>query len=305
MSNIALTPNDNGTGTFTLASPDSDTNRTFILPDSDGELLTSESTLSSDKLTGALPAIDGSALTGIISAPVTPTPTLTSAANLGTFKVTHAVTVNNHASYLLPIYTYYVTDANDVIMGGVLTQTTPSIAIPTASLSGDFPHTVNVYAEEAGKVVSAAGVTDIAQVLGGTSFRYYRLVLPAATIVAQQWRMFSGLNQSGTDIAASITSTTIYSTYYASNARDNNYSTFSMTHQTNPAWFKLDLGASFVEVKSIRLKTNLNYFATMNLEGSNTGAFSGEETVILDGSAGDWGIDVDTHKDADGAYLIG
>jgi hypothetical protein len=36
MSNIALTPNASGTGTFTLASPNSNTNRTLTLPDADG-----------------------------------------------------------------------------------------------------------------------------------------------------------------------------------------------------------------------------------------------------------------------------
>ena len=51
MSKITLTPNAAGTGTFTVASPNSNTNRTLTLPDSAGELLTK---------TG-----DGSALTGI------------------------------------------------------------------------------------------------------------------------------------------------------------------------------------------------------------------------------------------------
>ena len=51
MSKITLSPNSLGTGTFTLASPNSNTNRTLTLPDAAGELLTT---------TG-----DGSGLTGI------------------------------------------------------------------------------------------------------------------------------------------------------------------------------------------------------------------------------------------------
>jgi len=51
MSKIALSPDASGTGTFTLASPNSNTNRTLTLPDAAGELLTS---------TG-----DGSQLTGV------------------------------------------------------------------------------------------------------------------------------------------------------------------------------------------------------------------------------------------------
>lgn len=42
MTKIALTPNANGTGTFTLAAPDSDTDRTFTLPDATGEVVTAD-----------------------------------------------------------------------------------------------------------------------------------------------------------------------------------------------------------------------------------------------------------------------
>jgi glutamate mutase epsilon subunit len=56
MSKIALTPNASGTGTFTLAAPNSNTNRTITLPDSDGTLLASGSsiTVSSATVNGTL-----------------------------------------------------------------------------------------------------------------------------------------------------------------------------------------------------------------------------------------------------------
>jgi hypothetical protein len=38
MSKIALTPNPSGTGTFTIAAPNSNTNRTLTLPDVSGEV---------------------------------------------------------------------------------------------------------------------------------------------------------------------------------------------------------------------------------------------------------------------------
>ena len=57
MSKIALEPNAAGTGTFTIASPNSNTSRTLTLPDADGALLTT---------TG-----DGSQLTGIDTTPPT------------------------------------------------------------------------------------------------------------------------------------------------------------------------------------------------------------------------------------------
>jgi hypothetical protein len=39
MSNIALTPNASGTGTFTIASPNSNTDRTLTLPDATGTVV--------------------------------------------------------------------------------------------------------------------------------------------------------------------------------------------------------------------------------------------------------------------------
>lgn len=53
MSKVVITGNASGTGDFTIAAPNSNTNRTLTLPDEAGTVLTSG---------GALPAIDGSAL---------------------------------------------------------------------------------------------------------------------------------------------------------------------------------------------------------------------------------------------------
>ena len=73
MSKLSLTPNGAGTGTYTLASPNNNASHTLTLPVATGTLLTSTgdgsglTALTSGNLTGALPAIDGSALTGISS----------------------------------------------------------------------------------------------------------------------------------------------------------------------------------------------------------------------------------------------
>ena len=68
MSKISFQPNAVGSGTFTIASPNSGTNRTLTLPDETGTVLTAASSLAAANLTGALPAIDGAALTSL-SAP--------------------------------------------------------------------------------------------------------------------------------------------------------------------------------------------------------------------------------------------
>jgi len=82
MSKIKLTGHASGSGVLTIAAPNTDSDRTITLPDVTGTLLDSGSdlpaanltgtvadarisALTASKLTGALPALDGSALTGI------------------------------------------------------------------------------------------------------------------------------------------------------------------------------------------------------------------------------------------------
>ena len=68
MSKITLTPHASGTGTLNIAAPNTNSTRTLTLPDADlnlGNVLTTASSVDAANLTGALPAIDGAALTGI------------------------------------------------------------------------------------------------------------------------------------------------------------------------------------------------------------------------------------------------
>ena len=72
MSRITLAPNASGTGTLTVAAPNTNTDRTLTLPDVTTTLVGTDATqtltnksIASSQLTGALPAIDGSALTGL------------------------------------------------------------------------------------------------------------------------------------------------------------------------------------------------------------------------------------------------
>jgi len=67
MSGIVIQGNTSGTGTFTITAPNSDTSRTLTLPDEAGTVLTSASSLTAGNLSGSLPAIDGSALTGTVA----------------------------------------------------------------------------------------------------------------------------------------------------------------------------------------------------------------------------------------------
>jgi hypothetical protein len=55
MSKIALSGNASGTGTFTIASPNSNSDRTLTLPDSAGTIATAESTLAQFNASGSAP----------------------------------------------------------------------------------------------------------------------------------------------------------------------------------------------------------------------------------------------------------
>lgn len=69
MSKIALEGNASGTGTFTLASPNSSTDRTLTLPDNTGTIITTASTFAG---TGpAFSAYSGANQTGLTSASFT------------------------------------------------------------------------------------------------------------------------------------------------------------------------------------------------------------------------------------------
>jgi len=54
MSKVAIQGNASGTGTFTIAAPNSNTDRTLTLPDEAGTVLTSASDIPSSQITGSL-----------------------------------------------------------------------------------------------------------------------------------------------------------------------------------------------------------------------------------------------------------
>jgi len=65
MAKIKLQGNASGTGVLTVTAPNTSTDRTITLPDSTGTILDNTSTLDATKLSGTLPALNGSSLTGI------------------------------------------------------------------------------------------------------------------------------------------------------------------------------------------------------------------------------------------------
>jgi hypothetical protein len=131
MSKIALEPNVAGTGTFSIAAPNSNTNRTLTLPDETGTVLTSVSAIPAANLTGALPAIDGSALTGLSSGGMTLLGTL--ATTSGTTQTFSGLSLSGYVYLFIIVSGVSSQITSPLIFGGMVVS--PSIGA-AASASG-------------------------------------------------------------------------------------------------------------------------------------------------------------------------
>ena len=138
MSKITLAPNASGTGTLTVAAPNTNTDRTITLPDVTTTLVGTDATqtltnksiagsqltgtvagslltgsVASSLLTGALPAIDGSALTGIATGGMTLLGTL--ATTSGTSVTLSGLTLTSYKQLVIEIVGVSSTSATDLL----------------------------------------------------------------------------------------------------------------------------------------------------------------------------------------------
>ena len=149
MSKIALKPNDSGTGTFTLESPNSNTDRTLTLPDEAGTVLTDDSDLPAGNLTGDVAAARiTDALNATGSAPIYACRAWVNFNGTGTVAIrdsgnVSSITDNGTGDYTIN-FTTAMPDASYVVSGvGGLQGTSGNsasslklrddIAVPTAS----------------------------------------------------------------------------------------------------------------------------------------------------------------------------
>jgi hypothetical protein len=117
VSKIALTPNASGTGTFTLAAPNSNTSRTITLPDEAGEVLVN-GTNQNVGIGTSSPTTKLQSKGGSISTPTDNSGLIANAS--ASFVVDHA---NDYG-----LYTGYVASANDAI--GIAATRTLGSALP-------------------------------------------------------------------------------------------------------------------------------------------------------------------------------
>ena len=125
MSNIVLQPNSSGTGSITIASPNTNTNRTLNIPDVAGNIVTTGDTgtvtsgmvdsMAASKLTGALPAISGAALTNLVGSLSYNGGTTLSNLRIQTGSFTCVTGVSGSGKSTLVLQTLYHADRKSVV----------------------------------------------------------------------------------------------------------------------------------------------------------------------------------------------
>lgn len=127
MSKIALSPNASGTGVFTIASPNGNTDRTLTLPDEAGTVLTSAGVPASAMPAGSVVQVVSNFITAAFST------TATSPTNVTDFNVTITPSSTNNKILLLAVlhggnistgfYTQYTRNGTVLTVGDTTPQT--------------------------------------------------------------------------------------------------------------------------------------------------------------------------------------
>ena len=247
--------------------------------------------------------VDGFFTTSGGGGTASPTPTITLASATTYFD--NEVTITNSASYTNPQYKVVVT-RNSVVIQTIISTTSP-IAIPDTSPIS-LTRTVTVTAQEFGDFVESASAVDT-YTKAAFSFRYWRAAGSAdGTTQSSGWygaknfRIYSGAGQSGTAYPPNLTSLTSgeatgyfvdsvyeYSSSYARwKAFDWSSSSWHWTLSVPSAaqnfsgfHFDATIIPTLPTQTSIQFRSYSNPTANYILiQGSNTGAFSGEETTL-------------------------
>jgi hypothetical protein len=106
MSKVAIQGDPSGSGTFTIAAPNSNNNRTLNLPDNAGTILTSASALAAANLSGRVPAANANlgAVLQVVQA-ITTTPRLDMTTNTPVQRVSLSITPTSATSKIMLFYT--------------------------------------------------------------------------------------------------------------------------------------------------------------------------------------------------------
>ena len=138
MSKISLSGNSSGTGTLTIASPNTNSDRTLTLPDSTGTIATAESTLTQFSASGSAPVFAARAWVNFNG---TGTPAIRASGNVSSITDggTGIYTVNFTTA--MPDANYSATGTaivgtNSTLVDIAATPTTSGVQIRTVNVAG-------------------------------------------------------------------------------------------------------------------------------------------------------------------------
>jgi len=232
---------------------------------------------------------------------VSVTPTLTGASS-ATAETVYTLTVSNHVTYDDPAYVVEVyTGSTLVVANSAVTNNydgTMTFTVPAAGT-----HEIRVRCQDFGDLQSEIATKALTTLGFGGIFRYWKIT--NVTCSQGNWwmlanlRLYTGAGQTSTAYPANMTSGVLPSPYvvttnYTYNATYSPWKAFdSSTTSTSywtilssngpSAWIVIDLGSA-IDVKSMTITAGNNSFYAptgFQLYGSSTGAFSGEETLIV------------------------
>ena len=211
-------------------------------------------------------------------------------------------TVTNYSGYTLPNFKFDIKDSGASV---VLTQddiTHKGSGVFEVDVSGLTPgnFTLETTVQDFGSAASVVVTSSFS--VSAVSFRYWRFDgfdadLVGTLIMIGDLKLYDAAGQTGTQYPTDMTSNSAPSPFVASGQGafsssydywkvfDNNqHQTFywNLTGNSATDFIDLDLGATQT-IKSMRLSngSNVTYlFGSLRVSGSDTGAFSGEETVV-------------------------
>jgi hypothetical protein len=215
-------------------------------------------------------------------------------------------TISNYGSYQQVTFNANVTDSqnNIVVTNANIIDNddgTMTFTLPATADTYTFNLTAQDFGDLASDVTSVSVIATIPVV--NATFRYYRITdftgrtASSNNIMLGTFRLYTDVAGGGTAYPGNMTgdalptpyvasASRVFSTYYAWKAFDSNQNGTFVWNLSDPAplnfWVQIDLGSS-VNVRSLSIShgQTTHSFTGASVFGSDTGAFAGEETLVI------------------------
>ena len=256
---------------------------------------------------GDINNVDGFFTTQGTGGTATTAPTFTVSNSAGAV----TITITNHSSYTNPNYEVSVSAGGSVIItDSAITHTLESAGDHVSNTmtfldqnASTAQRTVSIKAQDFGNNIQSAATTATYAAATFSSYRYYRVISlesggsnSTKRMALAELRLYAGFNQGSTQYPTSgmtsnsgpspysVTGREYSSSYAKYKIFDKNDSTWfwSLGASTSNNWVVFDNGTAVsVKSASLRFYKSFNQAVRIDIEGSNTGSFSGEEAQIL------------------------